>query len=44
VAKTWIAAQELRLLYRCRDRGRAEAHLYAWLTDAPTPTCPNWPG
>jgi transposase len=32
LAKTWIAAQELRLLYRCPDRARAEAHLYAWLT------------
>jgi transposase len=32
VAKTWIAAQELRLLYRCPDRARAETHLYAWLT------------
>jgi transposase len=31
LAKTWIAAQELRLLYRCGDRVRAEAHLYAWL-------------
>jgi transposase len=32
LAKTWIAAQELRLLYRCPDRARAEQHLYAWLT------------
>jgi transposase len=32
LAKTWIAAQELRLLYRCPDRARAAAHLYAWLT------------
>ena len=31
LAKTWIAAQDLRLLYRCRDRRQAEAHLYAWL-------------
>jgi transposase len=31
LAKTWIAAQELRLLYRCRDRARAKQHLYAWL-------------
>jgi hypothetical protein len=28
----WIAAQELRLLYRSRDRDRAEQHLYRWLT------------
>ena len=32
LAKTWIAAQELRLLYRSGDRARAQAHLYAWLT------------
>jgi transposase len=32
LAKTWIAAQELRLLYRCPDRARAEQHLYRWLT------------
>jgi transposase len=31
LAKTWIAAQELRLLFRCADRARAQAHLYAWL-------------
>jgi len=31
LAKTWIAAQELRLLYRCPDRARAQAHLYQWL-------------
>ena len=30
LAKTWIAAQELR--YRCGDRARAEQHQYAWLT------------
>ena len=32
LAKTWIAAQELRLLYRCPDRASAQAHLYRWLT------------
>lgn len=32
LAKTWIAAQELRLLYHCPDRERAEQHLYRWLT------------
>ena len=32
LAHTWIAAQELRLLYRCPDRARAEQHLYRWLT------------
>lgn len=31
LAKTWIAAQELRLLYRCPDRARAQAHFYRWL-------------
>ncbi len=31
LAKAWIAAQELRLLYRCPDRARAQADLYAWL-------------
>ncbi|MGH3799352.1 MAG: ISL3 family transposase [Pseudonocardiaceae bacterium] len=31
LARTWIAAQDLRLLYRCPDRARAEAHLYRWL-------------
>jgi hypothetical protein len=29
--KTWVAAQELRLLYRRGDRARAEQHFYAWL-------------
>jgi hypothetical protein len=28
LAETWIAAQELRLLYRCPDRARAEQRLY----------------
>jgi transposase len=30
IAKTWIAAQELRLLYRCRDRRHAEQQLLDW--------------
>ncbi len=30
LAQTWIAAQELRLLYRCPDRARAEQHLLRW--------------
>jgi len=33
VGHAWIAAQELRLLYRCPDRGRAERHLLRWFTD-----------
>ena len=30
VGRAWIAAQELRLLYRCRDRDRAERNLLDW--------------
>jgi transposase len=33
VGRAWIAAQELRLLYRCPDRARAERHLLRWFTD-----------
>ena len=32
VAKAWIAAQELRLLYREPTRARAEQRLLAWFT------------
>jgi transposase len=32
LARTWIAAQELRLIYHARDRARAEQALYRWLT------------
>jgi transposase len=31
LAHTWIAAQELRLLFSCPDRARAEQALYRWL-------------
>jgi hypothetical protein len=31
LARTWIAAQELRLIFSCPDRPRAQAHLYRWL-------------
>ncbi len=31
LARTWIAAQELRLLFTCPDRARAEQALYRWL-------------
>ena len=30
IGKAWIAAQELRQLYRCRDRRHAEQHLLDW--------------
>ena len=30
VAAAWVAAQELRAIYRCRDRGQAAARLYDW--------------
>jgi transposase len=32
LARTWIAAQDLRLIYHCPDRARAEQALYRWLT------------
>jgi transposase len=31
LARAWIAAQELRLIFSCPDRARAEQHLYRWL-------------
>jgi transposase len=31
LARTWIAAQELRLLFTNPNRARAEQHLYRWL-------------
>jgi transposase len=30
VAAAWVAAQELRAIYHCRDRGQAAARLYDW--------------
>ena len=33
VGRAWIAAQELRLLYRCPDRDRAERQLLRWFVD-----------
>jgi transposase len=30
VAAAWVAAQELRAIYRCRDRDHAAARLYDW--------------
>ena len=41
LAKTWIAAQELRLLYRCPDPARAQAHFYADWCTALMPRCPD---
>jgi transposase len=32
LARTWIAAQDLRLIYHSPDRARAEQALYRWLT------------
>jgi transposase len=32
LARTWIAAQELRLIFHAPDRARAEHALYQWLT------------
>jgi transposase len=31
VAAAWVAAQELRAIYRCRDREHAAARLYDWI-------------
>ena len=30
VIAAWVAAQELRAIYRCRDRDQAAARLYDW--------------
>ncbi len=32
VGRAWIAAQDLRRIYRCRSRAEAERHLLAWFT------------
>ncbi len=32
IGRTWIAAQDLRLIYRARDRADAEHRLHRWLT------------
>jgi hypothetical protein len=32
LTRTWIAAQELRLIFSCPDRSRAAETLYRWLT------------
>jgi transposase len=31
LARTWVAAQDLRLIYQAADRARAAAALYGWL-------------
>jgi transposase len=41
LARTWIAAQELRLIFRCPDRARAEQALYRWLTYCADSTIPE---
>ncbi len=32
IGQTWIAAQDLRLIFECTSRYRAEQHLHRWLT------------
>jgi transposase len=32
LTRTWVAAQDLRLIYHSRDRTRAQGPLYRWLT------------
>jgi transposase len=32
IGLTWIAAQDLRMIFDCRTRNAAEQHLYRWLT------------
>ena len=46
LARTWVAAQDLRLIFACPDRPQAEQALYRWLAycaDAEIPNCPGWP-
>ena len=31
LARTWVAAQDLRLIFACPDRARAADTLYRWL-------------
>jgi transposase len=31
IARTWIAAQDLRRIYRCRNRAEAAEALYRWM-------------
>jgi transposase len=31
VAASWVTAQELRAIYRCRDRDQAASRLYDWI-------------
>jgi transposase len=41
LARAWIAAQELRLIFSCPDRARAEQHLYRWLAYCADATIPE---
>ena len=46
VATAWIAAQDLRLLYRHHDPSRAAAAFYRWLAfcaDSNVPELHGWP-
>jgi len=42
VGRAWIAAQELRLLYREPTRDRAERRLLRWFTTIAEHEIPNW--
>jgi transposase len=44
LARTWVAAQDLRLIFACPDRERAQQNLFGGWPTAPTPTSPNCPG
>jgi transposase len=41
LARAWITAQDLRLIYHCPDRARAEQALYQWLTYCADSTIPE---
>jgi transposase len=44
LARTWIAAQDLRLIFGCDDRTHAAQALYRWLTYCADSDIPNCPG
>lgn len=41
LARTWIAAQDLRLIYHSPDRARADQALYRWLTSCADANIPE---
>ncbi|MDT7618910.1 MAG: transposase [Pseudonocardiales bacterium] len=43
LARTWVAAQDLHLIFTCSDRARAEHTLYGGWSTAPTQASPNLP-